>query len=84
MIIFKSIEVTSMQSSPIQKCIEFCVITTKIIPTAAVILFCITCHIIANQFKNIELQIEEMANIYDGTAELLERLRKQYSLGIGQ
>ena len=66
---------------PIETFLETSIRVTKIYATSSLALFCVASLVIANQFENIGLQIEENVNMFSGTADILKKLQKQYSSG---
>ena len=83
MIILKFLEVhvTTRLNTPVQQFLEVSVTATKAFATSAVIFFCIACHITADQFKMIGLQIQETKTVFEETSELLRRFQSRYSSG---
>ena len=71
-------EVTPLKPAMYRKFLELSTATIKLYTTTSLMLFCIICMIIADQFKNIRLQIHRMV-FFNATFEHLIRLQNQYT-----
>lgn len=71
-------EVTPLKPAIYRKFLELSTATIKLYTTTSLMLFCILCMIIADQFQNIRLQIHRMV-FFNATFEHLIRLQNQYT-----